>query len=273
MTISLALASIVLSSCPALPVLPVARVPAGPEVQGAVQDPGHAIRRPAGIYAVLPLDEDAQTARSRKRSDPKRIESLLQNEAVAGVALRVGWRDLEPGDAKYDFAELDDALQRAAAHKKTLQLIVVPGYLSPEWLLKELPSADPYLDDPSKAPPGFKSGKATFAVSYGPKKGEVRELPLPWNRTYKDAWQAFLAELARRYGEQALLVSVAVAGPTSVSVEMSLPNRDDDLRKWRALLKMSFPPGPTRNRTRRSSGSGTPRSTSTVGPSRISPSS
>ena len=83
--IPLVFASIVVLSCPTLPALPVARGPAGPELENAAQEP--AIRRPAGIYAVLPLEEDAPTPRSRKRSDPNRTESLLKNEAVAVSAV------------------------------------------------------------------------------------------------------------------------------------------------------------------------------------------
>ena len=43
-------------------------------------------------------------------------------------------------------------------------------------------------------------------------------LPLPWNRTYKSAWQFFLTTLQARYGANPLSVSIAVAGPAAKPV-------------------------------------------------------
>ena len=46
-------------------------------------------------------------------------------------------------------------------------------------------------------------------------------LPLPWNPFYKSAWQTFLTALAARYGSNPAFVSIAVAGPTAASAEMT----------------------------------------------------
>lgn len=49
------------------------------------------------------------------------------------------------------------------------------------------------------------------------------DLPMPWDSTYKSAWQTFLSALAKQYGSRPELVSIAVAGPTASSEEMMLP--------------------------------------------------
>jgi hypothetical protein len=61
---------------------------------------------------------------------------------------------------------------------------------------------------------------------YNKSTGKVlspQDLPMPWNSTYKNAWQTFLTALAAQVGGNPSLVSIAVAGPTASSEEMILP--------------------------------------------------
>jgi uncharacterized protein (TIGR03437 family) len=51
-------------------------------------------------------------------------------------------------------------------------------------------------------------------------------LPLPWNPLYKTSWNQFLTALAARYGSNAAFVSIAVAGPTASSAEMTTASND-----------------------------------------------
>jgi uncharacterized protein (TIGR03437 family) len=46
-------------------------------------------------------------------------------------------------------------------------------------------------------------------------------LPLPWNPIYKTSWNTFLIALAARYNSNPAFVSIAVAGPTASSAEMT----------------------------------------------------
>ena len=62
----------------------------------------------------------------------------------------------------------------------------------------------------------------TFTGYAEPAEGDV--LPLPWNPTYKSAWQTFLTALAARYGSNRAFVSIAIGGPTAASTEMILPS-------------------------------------------------
>ena len=65
-------------------------------------------------------------------------------------------------------------------------------------------------------------GKATFNGFVEGRADGPRELPLPWDLTYKSAWQTSLAVLAARYESKAAFVSIEVAGPTASSEEMMM---------------------------------------------------
>jgi hypothetical protein len=57
---------------------------------------------------------------------------------------------------------------------------------------------------------------------------------MPWDRVYLNRWFAFIKELSDRYGKSPAFRVVAAAGPTSVSAEFTLPNKPEDIEKWRA---------------------------------------
>ena len=57
---------------------------------------------------------------------------------------------------------------------------------------------------------------------------------MPWDRVYLNRWFAFMRLLSARYGGSAAFRMIAAAGPTSVSVEMTLPNSPPAHRRWLA---------------------------------------
>ncbi len=217
-------------------------VPAPPDAPSAIPSskptpafatPTPLFAKPAGIYAVVAVNEPQDY-------DAAGVRQLLGNNATSGIALRERWKNLEPAEGGYDFSRIDDAVASASAAGKTVQLILVPGFFSPEWVLDSIQSCDGYLDrsaeyDQSQS---AQCGKATFEVPYGPDGGGTMPLPLPWDETYKRYWQGFLEEVANRYRSNRAVVSIAVAGPTSVSAEMSMP---DDVEKWRKILELVYP--------------------------------
>ena len=131
---------------------------------------------------------------------------------------------------------------------KTIQLIVTPGFQSPQWVLAQIPSCDGLFLTPVTTPPTA-CGKVTF-TGYQ-EAGDGTELPLPWNPAYKSAWQTFLAALAARYGTNPAFVSIAVAGPTAASAEMTMPSNGDTMAQaqfggimanevWRQLFAFHY---------------------------------
>jgi hypothetical protein len=115
---------------------------------------------------------------------------------------------------------------------KTIQLIVTPGFNSPQWVRNKLTSCNGLFDSPVVTPPST-CGKVKF--THFNEKGDSPELPMPWNDTYKADWKAFLTVLAARYQDSisyaSLFSSIAVAGPTGASAEMLLPHGDNANQK------------------------------------------
>jgi hypothetical protein len=122
---------------------------------GAAAAP-NSIRRPRGIYAVVVLQEKRGTAKSVD------LNALVSNPAVSGLAIRTFWSQLQPAKDRYDFSTLDAAFASVAATHKTVQLILVPGFGTPSWVLDEIASCDDLLTpltDTAKAAKG-EHGKA-----------------------------------------------------------------------------------------------------------------
>jgi uncharacterized protein (TIGR03437 family) len=196
------------------------------------------IRVPRGIYAVVNVEDEIKshssaTAAQLDADFNTLYQDLLSNPAVSGLTLQVHWDTLNPnapGAANsYFWNYVDDAFNQAAAWNaqnpanapKNIQLIVTPGFQSPQWILNQIPSCDGLFQTPVVTPPS-NCGTATFEGYQEGGDGTV--LPLPWNTVYKSAWQVFLTALAARYGTNPLFTSIAVDGPTAASAEMIVPN-------------------------------------------------
>src|ERR1700683_4439042 len=201
-------------------------------------------RVPAGIYAVVRVEEVLKHGYGKVPAPTSGVNSyfttfynlLLSTPAVSGLALQVQWDTLSPnppGDPKayfWDYVQdafdsVDDWNAGHPADQKTIQLIVTPGFNSPQWVLDEFYSCDPIFENAVDFFfPGC--GKVTFTgFNEG---GDSTELPLPWNSTYQAAWKTFLQALAAKYnGPNSPLVAIAVAGPTAASAEMILPNNNN----------------------------------------------
>ena len=237
-----------------------------------------ASRRPRGIYAAVNIAENIKKEQAANPSiTPAELKAyfvnlyqdLLGNPAVSGLALWVNWRALNPNPPAasnpYDWTYLDDALGQASAWNvrnptkdpKTIQIVPLPGFQAPEWLLAQIPSCDALFRSPVQTPPST-CGKITVA-GFVEGKG-VRELPLPWNALYKRSWRTFLTALAARYESNPAFVSISVAGPTASSEEMILPDNANTPAQdqfggllpnamWLKLLAFHFPSKPAYQRS------------------------
>jgi hypothetical protein len=224
-------------------------------------------RQPFGIYAKPNIDScvtfngidtDADECVSNS------VAELLNNPAVSGVAAYVRWSDLWPSvnpqstnsTAASTNWGITDAVFAAAeqynlAHSnqppKTVQLGIIPGFHTPQWILNQMVPCDAMFTSNgvnTNLVPGT-CGCATFLSGEGEFATVTNALlPLPWNPIYTNYWYAFVHDLAQRYGNNPLLLSVCVAGPTSDSDEMILPNESNNPTnywKWNSLFSLSFP--------------------------------
>jgi uncharacterized protein (TIGR03437 family) len=163
-------------------------------------------------------------------------QALLSNPAVAGLTLQIRWDDVNPNPPTasnpYLWNIVDDAFNQAAAWDaqnpgqtpKTIQIIATPGFNSPAWLLAQIPPCDGLFQSPVQTPPST-CGTVTFKGYNEADDGNV--LPMPWNPVYKSAWQTFLTAFNARYGSNPAFVSIAVAGPTAASAEITTVSNDD----------------------------------------------
>lgn len=161
---------------------------------------------PQGLVVVL-----------ENKPDQDRLDlRALSNPFVSGAALQIRWRDIEPIQGKLDWSKLDQLFAAAESSHKWVQLLIFPGFFSPPWAME---------------------GAQTemFPIQYGPGKGTLMRLPLPWDRMYLAHWFDFLKLLSAKYGNSPAFRVVAAAGPTSVSAEFTLPHTPEELQKWRSV--------------------------------------
>ncbi len=177
---------------------------------GAMEKPGQSGATsislpPAGLVVVL----------TTKDLDDASWRAAVANPSISGVALQIHWSDLEPTEGKPDWTKLDELFAAAASSKKWVQLLIFPGFFTPAWALDGVTSD-------------------TFPIQYGPGKGDIMTLPMPWDPVYLKRWFAFVKLLSDRYGTTPAFQMIGAAGPTSVSVETTLPQTPPDLKKWQA---------------------------------------
>ena len=158
---------------------------------------------PSGLVVVLP---------SGKQNEQKELLAI-SNPYISGVAVQMNWRDIEPIQGQPDWSRLDEVFSAAESTNKWVQLLIFPGFFAPDW-----------------AKDGAQSD--LFPIQYGPGGGTIERLPMPWDQRYLTHWFAFLKELGARYGQSRAFKMIAADGPTSVSAEMTLPNKPQDHRKW-----------------------------------------
>jgi hypothetical protein len=114
-------------------------------------------RRPRGIYAVVNIQEQNANEMNAKPpiTAPAPLENffiglfqqLLSNPAVSGLVIYENWSRLNPNPLTdpnpYDWSYLDDAFNQAAAWNlqnpgatpKTIQIVALPGFQTPGWVL------------------------------------------------------------------------------------------------------------------------------------------
>jgi hypothetical protein len=189
-------------------------------------------RRPGGVYAkVVPSDIIKPKPKANWTNYFNCFYAeMLANPAVAGLLLGIHWDLVNPSPGVYDWSDVQPAFDQVAiwnsnnpANPKSIQFIVTPGFNSPGWVLTNIMGADGSCDAMLTNFVGAANcGTVTF-IGYN-ENADGNVLPLPWDPTYKSAWSNFLSVLNQQYGNNPLLVSISIAGPTAGSEEMIMPN-------------------------------------------------
>ena len=228
---------------------------------------GPDLRGPLGVYAHLDIETAINNYPGSGTPTAEELHSYLRNlyasiladRAISGITLGAHWDNIQLTDPAssngysdgYDWSYLDEAFEEANSARKSIQLIITPGFDSPKWLLAEnkIPSCDG-LFPPGKGTAPDDCGTVTFVNYPESDRADGNVLPLPWNSVYKEAWLDFLTHLNARYDYNSAFVSIAIAGPVGASSEIILPTDGNTPKQpsgkspdqmWTALINHSFP--------------------------------
>lgn len=221
------------------------------------------IRRPLGVYAKVDIENAISAYTGSASPSPAELHSylrmlyadLLSNQAISGITVGQRWDHIQLSDTVssegapdgYDWSYLDDAFAEARTAQKSVQLIITPGFDSPQWLLAKIPSCDGLFNNGMVQ---ADCGKVTFEGFPETQRADGKVLPLPWNPVYQHAWDDFLTHLNARYNQNPAFVSIAVAGAIGASDEIILPTSANTPTQpsglnvnemWVTLIGNSFP--------------------------------
>ena len=227
---------------------------------------GHAqpspARQPFGIYARF-VPGGCLNETDTDECITNNIAEILSNPGIAGIAEFVQWDQVSITEGPTNSTMgtnnwniVDDVFNEVALWNathtnyppKTVQLGFIPGFDTPQWVLNQLTNCDPMFLANGTVNTNLVTntcGCATFLSGEGPDPTYTnKSLPLPWNPTYSNNFKTFIQTAARRYGSNPLLVTVEIAGPTSDSTEIILPNEKNNPTnywKWNPLFSLTFP--------------------------------
>jgi hypothetical protein len=225
-------------------------------------------RTPLGILAHISIEDalnrykGAPTRAARRAYLSGIYAGVLADRAISGLAVDQHWDHIQVDDPVcvfrgscaggpegFDWSYLDDAFAAADAAHKSVQLIIIPGVVSPTWLMDRIPSCDGLFSPSGTAL--WDCGKVTFDNFPAQSHADAPDPPLslPWNPLYILAWDDFLVRLSARYSGHPAFTSIAMAGPTCASTEIIFPTtRSKSVQvsgvaaddAWRVLLGHSF---------------------------------
>jgi PKD repeat protein len=128
--------------------------------------------------------------------------AVLTDVSIAGVALRVTWNAIEPGDGAYDWSYLDSQIGAAASAGKHVSISVLPGIYAPAWLYADGARSFHFVDSTSPS---------------------TQTIPIPWDAIYLTKWLQFIHDLGTRYGGNSSVSHVKATGINAETPELLLP--------------------------------------------------
>lgn len=148
-----------------------------------------------GLYVVTPLNRPVP-------------ESVLKNPDITGIAVRVGWKELQPTAQEPLFTLIDEQLAAARRHQKKVSLSIEAGIETPEWV--------------------YALGARPFSVVLDEKAGEracqKATLPVPWDPVYLDSFRQLIVAASRRYNRSHVLAHVKVTGIGGSGPTLAVPH-------------------------------------------------
>src|SRR6266496_6797957 len=145
--------------------------------------------------------------------------SIRANHQLTGVCLHVPWKEVEKEAGKPDFSAIDKFVAVLRGIRMKYQLCFKSGASTPPFVYAG----------------GARSFETRVTNPHRANFGEAIVIPVPWDPIYQRNFSQMIAQLGERYANDPLCVSVVLTCANSLSAEMHLPKRGEDLEKWKAL--------------------------------------
>lgn len=149
------------------------------------------------------------------------LKRLLEtNPHISGVLLMANWKTLEPEEGKFQWANLDEAIQLARKHGRYYKLKIQPGTSTPNWVygngaaVFETKGSNPYRKDTYR---------------------KTLRLPIPWDKVYLRKFGKLIRSVGERYATDPFCAGVVISGANYQSSESHLPKEPEDREKWDTL--------------------------------------
>jgi len=169
------------------------------------------------VCGVIPVSaQDKKIYLVIRSEDIAKIDQYLKDPRISGVTFYIGWQKLQKEKFGYDFSSIDLVLAKVTKYNKTLNIGVLPGRWSPEWLTNttriQWHSKENYID------------KINRDVSS----------PVPWDINYLGNFAILVNALGRKYNSVPNVGYVAITGPSiSNGLETNLVLSLTDFQKIR----------------------------------------
>lgn len=134
---------------------------------------------------------------------PEAYARLLMNPQIDGLAAGGIWARLEPREGEFNWRDLDEALDAAAASRKKITLHVFGAFFG--------------------RPPNWLEAAGVRFFSAPPFRGRQIRGPVPWDAVYLTKWTDFVRALSAHLAERKALRELFAVSVTVPAPEMSLP--------------------------------------------------
>jgi Beta-galactosidase len=162
---------------------------------------------------IAPPDVPPETFRSR-------ASNQLRDPMIYGISLKFRWSTLEPGDGRYDWSLIDQAISLSAEFGKKVVLRVYSGLVTPDWAYANGAAAFTFTNSDLSNPQQYPGG--------------TLRMPLPWDDRYLAEWTAFVSAFGARYDGNPHIYMIEMAGGGVIG-EMCLPHSTPAIvGRWRA---------------------------------------
>lgn len=156
---------------------------------------------------------------------------FLAMDSVDGIAVRLGWKEIEQQDNHYNWDQLDSAFASAKHYGKhlTIHIAASPLGATSDWI--------------------FQQGAESYTLA-NPFNRRTSLEPLPWDKVYLEKWAEFLKALSAHVRENGQLETLSYISSTVPVTEMSLIgcrnndlmgqpySRETYLKAWHFTLKV-----------------------------------